>query len=314
MTTRSYPAVGENGFLEDDYLETFGARDGILEDYLGTAFSMTLLNATNEAQFTAAKIGVSGFTLVVPEGERVSLPAPTSGSKTYYIGALYDPLLNVADAAGNASEQGPCRLMAYDTTIDTTNDKRFLVLWAVTRTTGALTGATVRDARRWASDICLDQPLGIPASGNEGNSYPRGTFRLAGNQIYVRTLNASGVLAWVDPLSSGALPFPAPSALVSRDGAPSSPQYFRYAGNMIKCRGTLRRSSGANLSTGNDVGLGTFPPGARPAFVERFLCKVTGNGNFAEVRVGGDGIVLMTDPEFPCTWIDLSPIHFRAEN
>lgn len=319
MTTTSYPAVGDGGLGADAWAATFGSRDGIVEDYGGTpgAFAMTLLNATDEAQFSAGKISNNGYTLVVPDGERVSLPAPTSGSKTYYIGSLYDPALNVALAGTDpplADPQGPCRLMAYDTTVDTSNGKRFLIQYQVTRTSAALTSATVQDRRRWVGDSVIEYDDGVGSDSfpaNEG-TYPRGTLRIGTNRFLLRTVHpTNGTLSWIDPLLSGPFAFPAPSGLISRDAAPSAPQYLRYAGSMVSCRGTLKRATGANLSTGSNVILGTMPVGYRPPFGCRFTCATS--SGWAVVAVGSDGVVTMNNPPTSCTWIDLSAITFRAE-
>lgn len=313
MTTTSRPANGAGGFLDADWADRFNASDGIIEDYDGDALAITFVNATNEASFSAAKISINGFVMTVPAGERVPLPAPSSGSRTYYIGALYDPQLNVADGSGNASAQGPVRLIAYaDGVVDTSNGKRFLVLWVVTRTSAALTGATKTSRRRWVG-VALDYPDGTPTEqpGNEGN-YPRGTLRHATGRMLIRTPNDNGDLAWLDPLDAGTITFPYESGIIARKADGTPVVVDNYAG-WVAIRGAVERANGT-LSTGNDVPLGKLPVGYRPGGTARFVCRAFGSDTgFAEVRVTSNGGLTLYGTEKSIGALDLSTIVFRQK-
>jgi hypothetical protein len=312
VTTVSYPAVGKNGFTETAWAKYFGSRDGVVEGFT-TSLNLTLLDAGSICRVAAGSVMVNGFRLDVTSDH--DLVCPTTAG-TYYIGVLYDPALNVADASGNASPDGPCQLI-LTSTVDTTGGKTFVLLYSFTRSTGqALSAVAVADQRHWLGSATIDWTLaqGDPPVGDY--LMPRGTVRLATDKraIYLRTLNTAGNLVWLDLLNDGPFPFPSPSSLVSRDSSPSAVQYFRYAGCMVKLRGSLKRSSGANLSTGSDVTLGTMPVGWRPAFTERFICKTSSAGGQVEVKVENTGAVVMTDNNDSFTWVNLSPVSYRAEN
>lgn len=317
MTTTSRPANGVGGFSDADWADRFGGQDGIIEDYDGHSFDMTLLNGSNEAQFTAAKISVNGYTLTVPAGERVSLPAPTSGSKTYYIGALYDPALNVPVpvtqpdglVVQTATDEGPCQLVAYDTTVPNAGGKRFLIQYALTRTAAALTSAVVVDRRRWVG-VCIEYADGLPdaSPGNEGR-YPRGSFRFAGSRILVVTIRPDGTQGWVDPLKAGPFSFPFASGFIARNATGNKVTYSKRAG-LVKLKGDVQRSSG---SISSEVTIGYLPAGYWPDAPERFPCKTSGAGGQCEVRVDpSNGAVVVTDNGDTFSWINLSPVIFEA--
>jgi len=320
VTTTSRPANGVGGFSDADWATRFGGQDGIIEDYDGHSFDMTLLNGSNEAQFTAALISVNGYTLTVPAGERVSLPAPTSGSKTFHIGVLFDSALNVPVAVTQqdgsvvqtATDAGPCRLMAYeDGTVPDSTGKRFLILYTLTRTSAALTGATVSDRRRWVG-VAIDFPYvrGLDAApGNEG-FYPRGSIRIdaPNGRVLCRTLTSAG-LVWTDPLAAGPFPFPFASNIIARNATGNRVTYSKRAG-LAKLVGDVQKSSG---SFSSETTLGYLPLGFRPAVPERLLCKTSGAGGQTEVRVDpSNGAVVVTDNGDTFSWVNLSPVIFEA--
>ena len=325
MTT-SYPAVGVNGLTDSQWATMYGDQDGIVEDYhAGGVDSFRLTRSGDVATIAAGKVKINGYVLESSDPVPFTVP-PVSSPVDYYLVASYDPALNVADGAGQADPAGPCRLEML-TTFPADPVKSYTTLWKITRTLGqTLAASTAVDVRQWRGpSLWLRQlPPGFPAGTGGFGPFPRGTNVWAtpldgnGQQLehYVRVTNTAGdALIWRSLISESAVAFPSPSSLVARF-ASNPAQYYRYAGTMIKCRGTLKRSSG-NLSTGSDVTLGTLPAGARPLFTERFVCEIGGTGNYAEVRVNSDGTqdgkVIMTDPPAPTTWIDLSPINFRAE-
>lgn len=322
MTT-SRPANGVGGFADTDWADRFGAQDGIIEDYDGHAFDMTLLNGSNEAQFNPAKISVNGYTLTVLATDRVSLPAPASGSKTYHIGVLYDPALNVpvpvtqpdGSVLQTATAAGPCQLVAYDTTVPTAGGKRFLIQYSLTRTTGALSGAAIVDRRRWIG-ATIDYPWRQPGAtpGNEGD-YPRGSLRYdsLNKRLMVLTLNNATppVLAWRDANADGPFDFPFASGFIARNATGNKVTYSKRAG-LVKLKGDVQRSSG-NFSS--ELKIGNLPTGCRPDAPERFVCKTSGSGGQCEVRVDpADGAVVVTDNGDTFSWINLSPVIFEAVN
>lgn len=324
MTTTSRPANGHGGFTDADWALRFGSQDGIIEDYGDApgALAMTLLNGSNEAQFTEAYVSLNGYAMHVPAGERVSLPVPTTGSKTYLIGVLYDSALDVPVPTDQgdgtivqmASEQGPLRLVAYDGVPPLGAGRRFLICYRVTRTIAALTSATVEDRRRWIGTT-IEWPWGHGSDAEPGNEglYPRGTIRIdtVNNRILLRGISADNQLHWVDPLDAGTFNLPLRSGIIARKTDGNPVQYRKYAG-WVGLSGAVQRSSG-NLSNGNDVPIGDLPAGFRPGYTRRILCKISGSGGQTEIRIDNKGVITMTDPPGTATWLDLSAISFKAE-
>ena len=319
MTTTSRPANGNGGFSDADWAVRFGAQDGIIEDYTGHALDMTLLNS-DEAQFTDAKVSINGYTLSVFGSHRVGLPAPTSGSKTYYICAVFDPALNgtvpVTQPDGTvaqmATEAGPCRLVAFDGAVDTTGGKRSDVQYVVTRTSASLSSATVASRRRWIG-VPVESPGGLPPVGPATDGvYPRGSVLLTTGRLYVRTLNSANppVLDWIDPLASGPFSFPFKSGFTARAISGNKVQYRKRAG-MVMLSGDLQRSSGG---ISGDTIIGQLPPGFRPETFVKAPCSVSGTGYTCEVRVDPNGDVTATDSGRSFSWINLSPVIFEATN
>lgn len=316
MTTTSYPAVGQNGLTETQWAVIFGDQDGIVQDYCpGGVTSCTMTRTGDIATIGVGKVKVNNYVLDITAAHDLSLPS-VSVTTTYYIAVMYDPTLNVADGAGNADPNGPCRLVVTSGPPVTTGGKSYCTLYTVTRAPSqALTASTVLDCRIWQGPTLMLPALPTTAPTGFG-PFSRGTTLLvapAGGgglfKQYVMDLVGSA-LAWRPLTVITAIAFPASSGLVANSGAP---QFFPYAGCMIKCRGTLKRSSGTLSQSTTDITLGQFAAGFRPAFTERFPCKTGAGKNWIEVRVQPDGAVVMTG-ETGVDWIDLSPINFRAEN
>jgi hypothetical protein len=315
LATSSYPSDGIDGLTITDWADFFNSRDGAADNYVDGALALTRIDSGNVCRISAGNVDINGYRLQVQTDTDLTCPTPSSGSATYFIVGYYDPNLNVADAGGNSPSLGPCRLALFASTdIDTTlAGKAWVLLHSVVRSAGqALTAAVVASYVHWLGGPTVEWPLSQANPPTGSYLAPRGTFRAAMDKrsLLIRTSGTGGALAWVDLLNAGPFAFPAPSSLVANNG---TPQYFVHSGVMVKCRGTLKRSTGT-LSVGtNDVTLGTFPVGFRPLFTERYLCKTGSGKNYVEVRVGPDGSVTMTG-ETGVDWIDISPINFRAEN
>lgn len=317
-TTTSYPAVGVGGLNETEWAEMNNAPDGIVEDYAGNAFGLSRL--TNVARITPATTGatlcrVNGYQLKISGNEDLTCAAVTTGSKTYIIAVQYDPALNVADGSGNATALGPCRLIITDAALDTTGGKKYFVLYSFVRSAGqAMTDVTIADHRKWSGPIIeWSTAQGNPPAGGEAN-FPRGSVRWDANReaFLIRTMkDDQSALEWRLWQPTDPLPFPAPGALVALD----APAEMWKNGNVVHLRGTLRRSSGANLNTGAEVVLGTLPVGWRPVRIHRFACLGSGP-NFLGVKVTSDGVVTMYDPvgSVSVAYVQLDTISFRAEN
>lgn len=317
MSTTSFPAVGVGGLSGSQWSVMYGTEDGIVEDYhAGGVEACILTRSGDTATISAGKVKVNGYVLSIDSPTDLSLPTVTT-TTTYYINAVYDDNLNV-EVAGtdNADPLGPCRLEVSAGPPAPSTSRTYYTLYTVTRAAGqALTAATVDDQRQWVAAVRTARtrpPLG---------SIPRGTHLIVVNRAiskfehWVMEVNTGGTgLGWVDLLNQGPFAFSMPSSLVSRDASPSAVQYFRFATCMVGMRGSVKRSSGSNLSTGSDVTLGTMPVGYRPGFTERFICKTSSAGGQVEVRVENTGAVVLTDNNDSFTWVNLSPVMYRAEN
>lgn len=310
--TGSYPADGTGGLTITDWADYFNSSDGAVENYDASNLALTRIDSGSVCQIGPGALDVNGYRIKWDTPEALTCPTPTSGTATYYIVAYYDPNLNVANPDGTAPRPlGPCRLALFASTDigAALAGKMWVLLYEITRTAGqTLNSAIVKNHIKWLGGRSIEWPrsLGDPPSGTF--LAPRGTLRYAmdARTISARTVGSSGTLAWVDILNAGPFPFPAPSSLVANSGIP---QYRIVAGVMVKCSGTLKRTSGTLSQGSNDVLLGTFPLGARPTQIERYLCKTGAGKNYIEVRVGSNGEVTMTG-ESGVDWIDLSPISF----
>lgn len=326
MTTNSYPAVGTGGMTEVQWNILYGGNDGIVEDYATTtataACAVTYVDGTNTANINVGKVAVNGYLLDITATHPLVLAAAVSTPITYYIAAQYDPALNVAQGDLTRSVLGPCRLIV-GTTLDTAGGKAYTLLYTVTRTASQLlSNATVVDYRRWIGRTVImgDYPGTVPIGFGP---FPRGSVMIQTaanpdqdtNKISVVTLNAAGTAAtWQSVNSPDAIDIPHSSLLIPA-GYP--PLMHKFSGSMVALRGTLARSSGANLSTGTTVTVGSLPAGWRPGGTQRFPCIAQGGPageQTVSVLVGVDGAVSMRDPQYPCLWVDLSGIIYRAEN
>lgn len=329
MTTTSYPAVGTNGLSENQWSVLFGDSDGIVEDYM--TGGVAAFNPTTSGDLLSiglGKVRVNGYILSIDAPESFTIATSTSTS-TWFVSAVYDPTLNVARADGSADPAGPVRLTCTLGAPTLTGGKVAITLFRITRGVGqtlaaALTASLLPaaggDLRSWVGPLVFVAAYVQDYTGF--GPWPRGSRLIQYNRGGLGVVEESfrvpsgTSLVWSSKDFAPALAFPLPSDLVSRGSAPSTPQYLQLPGNMIKLRGNIKRSSG-NLSTGSDVVLGTMPAGLRPLFTERFIVKAGPDDHFAEIRVNSDGTsdgkVIMSDPGFTCTWVELSGVYYRAE-
>lgn len=190
MTTTSYPAVGTGGFTELEWAEYFDGQDGILNDYAGTALSLTRIDAGNIARYSPGKIKVGGYVLEVTANHDLTV---STAAATYYTWVCYDPALNVADGGGAASAAGPCTIGISSGLPSTAGGKQYVLLDKIVRgASQALTAATVTSLRRWMS-VAVEWEGALSPESVESN-YPRGTLRFdrTEDRLMVRTMDAAG--------------------------------------------------------------------------------------------------------------------------
>ena len=297
MTTISHPAKGNNGFTEAGWASLFGAIDGIYDDRRQDgqyAFHLTRINASNIARIRAHPAGalVNGYRLEVTVDH--DLPVPTSAG-TYRIYVRYDPALNVADGSGNASTQGPCRLVLLSGTgaPDSSGGEKYLHLWTIVRAASQqLTDATVVDLRSWVGTVSSGAET--PPFG-EGSTAPRGSFRFkrfeAGSLIEVREHDSElDALVWMEvgaaKQENGGADLPVPAAMTG--GA----YYYLGPNNHVHLRGEIRRANGQKLaiSASADVLLATLPNGYRPGTTYKVMAYSGGNaGGIARIWIDTNG-------------------------
>lgn len=319
MTTNSYPAVGTGGLTDAQWSTMYGSRDGIIEDYVGNALSLSRLNTTNICQVAVGKLSINGYTLDVTAPHDLYCAPVVTGQPevTYYIVGMYDPALNVADVGGNRSAAGPCQLLITTGAPDTSGGKVYVLLYKLVRTANQLVAAaTVTDYRRWTGPV-ISQP-DYPTDAPTGfGPFPRGTLLVQTDtdgvadsvSMSLRNSNDAGTaLLWQNLLQPAAVAFISHVALVAYD----APVEVVVEGAWVNLRGTLRRSSNANLANGATVVLGTLPVGLRPGRLRRYGCLSSPN-NYAGVYVAPDGEVGMYDPPGTPTvdYLSLDGIRFR---
>lgn len=319
MTTNSYPAVGNNGDVNDaQQTPVHAIGDGIVEDFgVGAteAFRLTVNDGANTITLTPGKARVGGY---IGEGQTETLSVPTVGSTTVYsVAWCYDPAWNVAEGGGGRSALGPVRLQVVAGALDTTGGKRWLVLYTITRAAAqALSLATRGDHRRWVGPV-LTMPDWV---GTANDTVPRGSLLIQTD--YEGTTDAVAIssrapntaetsLIWQSLNIPTAASLPLASGLVAVD---SPPQYVRE-GAWINLRGTIRRSNSTGMS---GITLATLPAGSRPSdHVRQIVPAISGaSQGFAVVYINTAGTVGLygTEGGFPNppTYVQLDGIRFRV--
>lgn len=187
MTQKSGPLVGAN--FTDDLWRTAVGRQGIVLDYAGTAYGLTLPPSSNDVVFGPGKSVVAGFAHEIPTGETESLTVPESSDgtvgRTDILGVAYDPTYT--------EEPGPCRLIRVEGTEGSADrptvdmappGAEVMPLYAITRRQGqALSQATVVDLRRWTGPSMV-----APTSVSPIGDVPVGTTMLRGSTLWARRM------------------------------------------------------------------------------------------------------------------------------
>jgi hypothetical protein len=318
VTTDSYPVVGSAGLNEAQWQTMWQPDDGIVGDYTGLSCNLSRINTGNIARIATGKVRVGGYILDITADHDLTIP--TTGA-TYHIWAGYDPVLNT----GGGATAGPCSLGFSAGAPSTTGGKAYVLLWTITRTASQnLADTTYVDYRRWVGPSIQGPtlPAGEKATPRVLTTgfgpFPVGTsyYETTTGNLY-RFTYAAGALKWASITDTTEVDFPFNSPLQAVD---ASPMMRKVAGEVM-LRGTLKRTSGANLSSGSEVLLGTFPTGWQPSSIRRFICYGNGIGTsqvIAPVKVlgttAGDaaGQVWMYDPPNTVVWVDLSAIQFRG--
>lgn len=320
MTVRSYPSAGLGGLTEDQWRTMFGANDGIVTDYAGTAFSLTLINAGSIARIAAGRASLDGYIYETDASVDLVLAVPGTGTATYRIAVQYDPTLNIPDGSGDASAAGPCQLNVWNTALPSTSGESYLLFYKIVVTAGQLlTQAVVTDYRVWLGPALYMNKL--PTASETGfGRYPKGAhiWESSSNLLGVSSAGVSGStsLPTFDSILAPAVhAFPAAGNLVAAD----TPAVYYKAGPRVNLMGTLKRPTG-NLSNGNDVILGTLPAGYRPKALLRFCCSGGSPGGLhvtGHVKVIETGQVALYDVNTGdpgLNWIDLSGVSFRIDD
>lgn len=318
MATNSWPAVGDNGLTDSQWVSAAAIGDGIVEDfgYGNTeAFKISAVNnTTDEITLTPGMCRVAGY---VGESETEVLDIPAVGSPTTYtIGWCYDPALNVADGGGERSALGPVRLFVEDGPLDLTGGKRYSILYTITRSASqVLTAAPRVDHRRWVGPTTV-MPV-KPASDVTGVDFPRGSIihETSTGFDHLRDPNDATPtptgLMWRNISAPAAIPLPLRTGLVALDTG-SAPEIYRIPGGGVGLRGAVKRSSGALLNNGNPVILADLPTGWRPPAGKFLRFPVAAAGGPQAVSISSTGVVTMYDTPMNVIGCALDGITFRT--
>lgn len=144
MAETSFPVL-EQPLTDQQWGQvTAGMGSGVLGQSTGNYAYIGVDNATNTARLSAgdsqAQAIVSGFYHRIDASHTISLPAISTGTRTYYVGLTYDP-------TKHASASGPVSI-TVTTAKPSGGGKVYLPLYEVVRTANQLlTDATVRVKR-----------------------------------------------------------------------------------------------------------------------------------------------------------------------
>lgn len=207
MTQTSGPlatgTLAERQFTDVLWRDLFGGEAGVVADYDGSAYAISLPVGSDVASVgsaTQASLAqVAGFSHKIPQGEPESITVtPATGvTQTHIIALRYDPAYTGAP--------GPVRLVlipgtsaalpSYD---DASPGVEELPLWGVTRQPGqALSQATLqRLFPRLAPNLSLPEGVALPPSS------PLGTVLQQGRRRYRREMGTAGVPVWTSDVMS----------------------------------------------------------------------------------------------------------------
>jgi hypothetical protein len=320
MATFSYPAVGLGGLNETQWSTMYNSPDGVINDYSGGGLALTVVNGSTIARIAAGFGRVNGYTIENTADLDLTIPSAVG---TYYVAAQYNPALNVADASGNANPVGPVSLVISDV-LDTAGNKAHTVLHRLIRTVAA--GAvTTTDLRQHIGDtfsvsVMPNVKRTDPETTLTGWVHPLGSiaYERSSGDVFVKLPSTTGSgTYWQSQSFETPIAFPANSPLTANAANEAPFYYFTSNRAMVHLEGTLKRVSGAAMtSTGVDVTLGTLPAGARPKKQYRgaIVGKLASGWTTCQLTVLTDGTVVLYDNNIAVTWVDLSGVSFRVRS
>lgn len=320
MTTTSYPAAGAGGYTITEWQSQVGAySDGIIGDITATALDNVRIDATDMCRILPGKVQVAGYVLEVTSAHDLyCAPVASGAAVTYFISAQYDPALNVPDGSGNASSQGPCRLVITAGPPSLAGGKTYVLLYTVTRSPSQVLSAAVQaDYRRWTGPF-LDVSSVPRDPTTQEPTFPIGFGPFArGTQVYDRATRAtyrftyrSGELKMLNEVEDPRT-LPIPNALRAWS---QTPEYY-FNRSRVYLRGDIKRSDDSPLltaNTTNDLVVGNLPETFRPGQTKRYSLYAGGRRGPAFVKIGSDGEILLYASGTQIDWIDLSPISFEV--
>jgi hypothetical protein len=319
MTTTSYPGFGNNGLTIGEWPEVASIGDGIIEDYTGNACDLSRLNSTDICRVSPGKIRVAGYVLDITANEDLYCPPVITGNPaiTYYICAMYDPALNVADGSGNRPALGPCRLIISAGPPTTAGGQQYVLLYTLYRTANQLVAETTKtDYRRWIGPrVELDLESGFPSVADSPvgfGPFPRGTtgWNRKSNISVRMTFGSGGTLQWVRTAPVETLLDPA-TGFTAQTGE-SGLRYIVTDQRWVSLAGTIRRSNGTNIlsaTSTSDVTIATVP--VAPATIRRFPIYTDGQ-DLGWVKVTASGVVSVYASGINIAWVDLSNVQYQG--
>lgn len=290
MTQVSGPK--SNALFSDDEWQTLNENEaGIVLDYDGTAYALTLPTSSNDAtlgsstQVSAADVAGRAHRIAAGDTQVVTIPDAVGGTQVSIVMLRFDPAwatsdpgpVRVAIVTGAAGAGAPVLDQAYPGVVE-------LPLWQITRAVSQpLSAATVKDLRRRRSvtiharaiDQLPDSPIGTVAvlpSGSQmsrvvSDGVPAGTVSWA--RSAPRVSPGSALVAGAGYTSQGWL-FQAGTWVGATDGA----GYARIAWPQVFPNGILS----VQLTNGDDSN-----PGPGTVSCAGSVWGPAGYGNLSEV-------------------------------
>lgn len=272
----------------------FGDEAGVLADFDGTAYALTVTGAdtcTIGSSTQDSHATVAGFAHRIPSGspETVTVPAAVGATRTDRIVLRYDPTWGGA--------LGPVRLTRIEGTSSSApaydagpGGIEELPLYSITRAVGqTLAQATIKkEYPRIGPSMELPTGADLPPS-------PIGTTIRQGNVLYRRTLNSSSVAVWTTTGVSGAVN--SNIGLTSASGWSVTAHGFQNVGNGLAFGSITFTRTGGNIAVDHVGNLAnstvcTLPSAWRPTIPVGGAMYITGRGAWG--YLGTDGQVRLT--------------------
>lgn len=263
----------------------FGDEAGVLADYDGTAYALTVTGADTCTIGSATQDShatVAGFAHRIPSGgpEAVTVPAAVGATRTDRIVLRYDPTWGGA--------LGPVRLTRIEGTSSSApaydagpGGIEEMPLYSITRAVGqTLAQATIKKEYPRIAPV-----LELPVGAERPTSSPIGTLLFQGPTQYRRTLNSNNTVSWNTAIQPGAdvayTPFAATINGWTSRGTTS-------CGYEVANRWACVNINFARSSWEADTLIATVPDGVKPGRARFFLGQY-GGALKGEVRVETDG-------------------------